>query len=84
MRRRTAQRRAHDERGRQAPSDRASALESAFTKVFADKELLVDADKGKLEIDPTIGEEIHKLVVEFIGMTPELRGKSQTALKGEL
>jgi tripartite-type tricarboxylate transporter receptor subunit TctC len=65
------------------PADRANALESAFTKVFADKELLVDAEKGKLEIDPTIGEEIHKLVVEFLGMTPELRGKLQTALKGE-
>ena len=65
------------------PADRANALEIAFTKVFADKELLVDAEKGKLEIDPTIGEEIHKLVVEFLGMTPELRGKLQTALKGE-
>jgi tripartite-type tricarboxylate transporter receptor subunit TctC len=65
------------------PADRASALESAFTKVFADKELLVDAEKGKLEIDSMIGGEIHKLVVEFLGMTPELRGKLQTALKGE-
>ena len=65
------------------PADRANALESAFTKVFADKELLVDAEKGKLEIDPMIGGEIHKLVVEFLGMTPELRGKLQTALKGE-
>jgi tripartite-type tricarboxylate transporter receptor subunit TctC len=65
------------------PADRASALENAFTKVFADKELFVDAEKGKLEIDPIIGEEIHKLVVEFLGMTPELRGKLQTALKGE-
>jgi hypothetical protein len=58
------------------------ALESAFTKVFADKELLVDADKGKLEVDPMIGDEIHKLVVEFLGMSPDLKGKLQTALKG--
>src|SRR5215472_14690291 len=64
------------------PADRAAALESAFTKVFADKELLTDAEKGKLEVDPLIGEEIHKLVVEFLGMSPELKGKLQTALKG--
>jgi tripartite-type tricarboxylate transporter receptor subunit TctC len=63
------------------PADRAAALESAFTKVFADKELLTDAEKGKLEVDPLIGEEIHKLVVEFLGMSQELKGKLQTALK---
>jgi tripartite-type tricarboxylate transporter receptor subunit TctC len=64
------------------PADRVAALESAFTKVFADKELLTDAEKGKLEVDPLIGEEIHKLVVEFLGMSQELKGKLQTALKG--
>ena len=65
-----------------APADRAAALEQAFAKVFADKELLADAGKGKLEIDPLIGEEIQKLVVEFLGMSPELKGKLQNALKG--
>ncbi len=64
------------------PADRATALEQAFAKVFTDKELLADADKGKLEIDPLIGEEIHQLVVEFLGMSPELKGKLQNALKG--
>jgi hypothetical protein len=57
-------------------------LENAFVKVFADKDFLADADKGKLEIDPLIGEEIHKLVAEFLGMSPELRGKLQNAMKG--
>jgi tripartite-type tricarboxylate transporter receptor subunit TctC len=65
-----------------APADRASALESAFAKVFTDKELLTDAEKGKLEIDPIFGEDIHKLVVEFLSMSPELKGKLQGALKG--
>jgi len=66
-----------------APADRAAALEAAFAKTFADKELLADAEKGRLEIDPMIGAEIHKLVVEFLGMSPELRGKLQSALKGK-
>jgi hypothetical protein len=64
------------------PPDRALALEKAFEKVFADKELQVDANKGKLEIDPMFGEEIHKLVVEFLGMSPDLKNKLQAALKG--
>jgi len=64
------------------PADRAMALERAFQKVFDDKELQADAAKGKLEIDPLIGEEIHKLVVEFLGMSPELKNKLHMALKG--
>jgi tripartite-type tricarboxylate transporter receptor subunit TctC len=64
------------------PPDRAAALEQAFAKAFTDKELLADADKGKLEIDPLTGDEIQKLVVEFLGMSPELKGKLQNALKG--
>jgi tripartite-type tricarboxylate transporter receptor subunit TctC len=66
----------------ETPANRARALEGAFEKVFADKELLADAAKGKLEIDPLIGEEIHKLVGEFLGMSPELKTKLHAALKG--
>jgi tripartite-type tricarboxylate transporter receptor subunit TctC len=64
------------------PADRALALENAFAKVFTDKELMADADKGKLEIDPMLGDEISKLVQEFLGMSPDLKTKLQTALKG--
>jgi tripartite-type tricarboxylate transporter receptor subunit TctC len=64
------------------PADRAAALETAFAKVFTDKDLVTDAQKGKLEIDPLIGDEIHKLVAEFLGMSPELKSKLQAALKG--
>jgi tripartite-type tricarboxylate transporter receptor subunit TctC len=63
------------------PPDRATALERAFQSVFEDKELQTDATKGKLEIDPLFGEDIHKLVVEFLGMSPDLKNKLQTALK---
>jgi tripartite-type tricarboxylate transporter receptor subunit TctC len=63
------------------PPDRAAALESAFEKVLTDKELQADAAKGKLEIDPLFGEEIHKLVSEFLDMSPELKNKLETALK---
>jgi hypothetical protein len=65
-----------------APPDRATALELAFARAFADKELLADAEKGRLEIDPFFGDDIHKLVGEFLGMSPELKGKLQAAMKG--
>jgi tripartite-type tricarboxylate transporter receptor subunit TctC len=64
------------------PADRSAALENAFAKVFSDRGVLADADKGKLEIEPLIGEEIHELVREFLGMSPDLRGKLQVALQG--
>ena len=64
------------------PADRAMALENAFVKVFRDKELIADANKGKLEIDPLIGAEISKLVQEFLGMSAELKGKLQVSMKG--
>ena len=64
------------------PAERTHALEAAFAKTFADKEFLADTEKGKLEIDPLIGEEIHKLVTEFLGMSPDIKGKLQNAIKG--
>ena len=63
------------------PPDRAAALDAAFAKTFSDKEFLAEAEKGKLEVDPLYGDEIHKMVVEFLGMSPDLRGKLQNALK---
>jgi tripartite-type tricarboxylate transporter receptor subunit TctC len=63
------------------PADRSQALEMAFAKVLKDKELLADADKGKLEIDPLIGNTITKLVTEFLGMPTDLKNKLQTVLK---
>ena len=63
------------------PADRAGALETAFARVFNDKGLRADADKGKLEIDPLIGNTIQKLVVEFLGMPADVKNKLQTVLK---
>ena len=63
------------------PADRAAALEAAFTKAFADKKLLAEAEKGRLEIEPLSGEEIQKLVGEFLAMSPEVRSKLQKVLK---
>jgi tripartite-type tricarboxylate transporter receptor subunit TctC len=62
------------------PADRATALEAAFMKAFGDKELLAEAEKGKLEIDPLLGDQVQKLVTEFLGMSPDLKAKLQKAI----
>lgn len=63
------------------PADRAMALETAFMKTMADREFLAETEKGKLEIGPLSGDQIHKLVVEFLAMSPELKSKLQRAIK---
>jgi tripartite-type tricarboxylate transporter receptor subunit TctC len=65
----------------EVPADRAAALEVAFAKTLADPEFLADADKSSLEIDPLYGEDIHKLVVEMLGMPTEIKSKLQEAMR---
>jgi len=63
------------------PQDRAAALEAAFAKAFTDKELLAEADKGRLEIGPVSAQQTQKLVLEFLGMSPEIKGKLQKLIR---
>lgn len=63
------------------PAERAAALEAAFMKAFADKELLAEAEKGKLEIDPLSGDQVQKLVTEFLGMPADLKDKLQKVIR---
>ncbi len=65
------------------PQDRSAALEAALTKTFADKEFLADAEKGKLEIAPISAQQAHKLVTEFLGLSPDLKAKLRKMLKAE-
>ena len=65
------------------PPDRAKALETAFEQSFVDKELQADAEKAKLEIDPLMGDDVQKLVKEFLGMSPELKAKLHSAMKAK-
>ena len=62
-------------------ADRAQAVENAFARVFSDKEFRADAEKGKLEVEPLIGNTIQKLVVEFLNMPADVKNKLQTVLK---
>ena len=61
--------------------DRVSALEAAFTKTFADKEFLAEADKGRLEIDPVSAQHAHELITELMGMSPTVKAQLQKMLR---
>lgn len=63
------------------PPDRAVAVEAALRKTFTDKDFLADAEKGRLEIGPLYGEQIHKLVLEFLGMPQDVKSRLQALMK---
>lgn len=48
------------------PAERLKALREAFTKAMKDPELLADAKKAKLDLDPKDGEEVAGIVKELL------------------
>ena len=57
------------------PDQRALAMESAFMQTFVDRDFLKEAAKGKIEIDPLPGSKTRSLVLQFLGMSADLRAK---------
>ena len=60
---------------------RAAVLEAAFTKTFADKNFLADADKSRLEITPIFGAAILAIVNDFLNMPPAIKEKLSRSVK---
>jgi len=54
------------------PADRVKILREAFMKAMKDPELLEDAKKKKLELDPVSGEELESLGKEIIAQPPDV------------
>ncbi|MBI2087856.1 MAG: hypothetical protein HYT78_03820 [Deltaproteobacteria bacterium] len=54
------------------PEDRVKILREAFTKTVNDPEVVADAQKKKLEIDPTPGEELDALAKEVSNQPPQI------------
>jgi tripartite-type tricarboxylate transporter receptor subunit TctC len=63
------------------PADRATALEGAFARIFADPSFLADAEKSKLEITPLYGESIRQIVEDFLAMPAGVKEKLKRAIK---
>ena len=54
------------------PADRVKILREAFMKTVNDPELLDDAKKKKLDLDPVSGEELESLGKEIVAQPPEV------------
>lgn len=65
------------------PADRIATLRRAFMDTMKDKELLAEADKGKLEITAVSGEKVQQLVKETHETPPEVVKQAAELLKVE-
>ncbi|HWO42332.1 MAG TPA: tripartite tricarboxylate transporter substrate-binding protein, partial [Candidatus Eisenbacteria bacterium] len=54
------------------PSDRVKLLRAGFEGAIKDPELVAEATKGNMEIDPTSGEELEKLARKIFDQPPEV------------
>jgi tripartite-type tricarboxylate transporter receptor subunit TctC len=54
------------------PSDRVMILREAYAKTLKDAALLAEAKKGRMEVDPSTGEELEALVKEIMDQPPEV------------
>jgi len=56
-------------------ADRVAALRAAFVKTLADAEFLAEAEKAKLDINPTSAQELQKLIIDYLAMPTDLKRK---------
>jgi tripartite-type tricarboxylate transporter receptor subunit TctC len=62
------------------PPDRVKILRDAFLKTLNDPEVIDEAKKGRMDIDPATGEELEKLVKEIFDAPPEVVEKVKKIL----
>ena len=62
------------------PADRMKIIREAFNKSLKDPALLAEAEKRRLEIDPTSAEELESLAKEVMAASPEVVGRMQKLL----
>ena len=62
------------------PQARVDALRKAFMAALRDKDLLADAKKQRLDIDPLSGEDVQALVAKVYGMPANIVAKAKEAL----
>jgi tripartite-type tricarboxylate transporter receptor subunit TctC len=54
------------------PPDRVKLLREAYAKSMKDPELIAEAKKGRMDMDPSTGEELQALVQEIMDQPPEV------------
>jgi tripartite-type tricarboxylate transporter receptor subunit TctC len=62
------------------PKERVQVLRKAFQEALKDADLLADAKKARLDIEPISGEEMEKLVAALFKLNPRLIGRLKEIL----
>jgi tripartite-type tricarboxylate transporter receptor subunit TctC len=62
------------------PADRLAALQKAFADTMKDPEFIKIATERKLEIEPTTGQDVKKVVEDLIGTSKDLIAKIKQGL----
>ncbi len=65
----------------EVPADRVEALRKAFKETLADPELLADAKRANLEVDPVSAEEVQRLIAKVFAAPRELTQKIKKAIQ---
>jgi tripartite-type tricarboxylate transporter receptor subunit TctC len=63
------------------PADRAAALRRAFEAALKDPELLAEADKQGLTIEPTFAEEAEAIIRRLYALPPQLIARAREIIK---
>ena len=63
------------------PSERVQLLRKAFQSAMKDPELLDQAKKSKLDVEPITGEEVEAVVADLFKLSPAVVAKLKEALK---
>jgi hypothetical protein len=62
------------------PADRVEILRRAFDQTLKDPELLAEAKKQRMDVDPTNGPELEKLAQEILQQPPEVLARAKKLL----
>jgi tripartite-type tricarboxylate transporter receptor subunit TctC len=54
------------------PPDRVRLLREAYAQSIRDPELLAEAKKSRMDVDPSTGEELQTLLNEMLNQPPEV------------
>jgi hypothetical protein len=62
------------------PAERIKILRAAYDKALKDPELLQEAEKGKMDVDPTSGEELEALIKKVMDQPKEVLARVRKML----
>jgi hypothetical protein len=61
-------------------ADQVKILRAGFIGAIKDAELLAEAEKGRMEVDPVNGEELQELAQRVLDQPPEILGRVKKLL----